>query len=683
MKTFIQFRDALNDHVKKMFNEFSCLYETAVDKDELYNIYLDSFPDGTNPIFRKRREFDCSCCRHYIKDFGAVVAIKDGKLISIWDFDTESPERYQPVVDALSAYVKSKSIANVWMYGFNSVGTNKSFERTENDVRQWDHFYTDVPRSFVVRNYDIDRKKAECRERCGILKRSFDAITMDAIDTVLELIDQNSLYRGAENKSKIVLFKKMLNDYMRSENKDLYVWTITNSSDGISASTVKNSSIGTLLVNISEGMDLDAAVTAYERITAPENYKRPKAIFTKRMLEDAQKTVTELGYMNSLGRRFANLDDITVNNILFADRNVVRNLGTPSSNPFEALQKDVSINPKQFSRVESVSIDKFLNDIVPNASGIDLFFDNNLRNNMVSLIAPMNADAPSMFKWNNGFSWAYAGNLADSSIKENVKNAGGKVDGVLRFSIQWNDDKKWDQSDIDAHCIEPNGYEIYFGTRYNSVTGGTLDVDIIHPSENKPAVENITWPNVRNMKDGTYRFFVNCYSRRSGCAGFKAEIQFGDQVYNYVYNRPMSTGQDVDVAIVTLKNGKFSIKHVLNASSEAMSQEIWGVNTNQFIPVSAIMFSPNYWDDQTGIGNKHVFFMMNGCVNPDTPNGFFNEYLNGELNKHRKVFEALGSQMKVEHTDNQLSGVGVSTTMHKTIVVKVKGATERILKVEF
>ena len=68
---------------------------------------------------------------------------------------------------------------------------------------------------------------------------------------------------------------------------------------------IRNHSIGTLLINVSEDMDLDTAVKKYEQIVAPSNYKRPKAIFTKKMLEDAKKTITELGYMDSLQRRFA------------------------------------------------------------------------------------------------------------------------------------------------------------------------------------------------------------------------------------------------------------------------------------------------------------------------------------------------------------------------------------------
>jgi hypothetical protein len=63
---------------------------------------------------------------------------------------------------------------------------------------------------------------------------------------------------------------------------------------------VKNTSIGTLLLDISGEMDLEQAVTNYEKITAPTNYKRPKPIYTEAMLEEAKSKIAELGYMDSL-----------------------------------------------------------------------------------------------------------------------------------------------------------------------------------------------------------------------------------------------------------------------------------------------------------------------------------------------------------------------------------------------
>lgn len=606
MSDFKKFRALLQDHFNEMVKGENPLFITDVDEDELYNLYLDSFPAGTNELFRKRREYDCSCCRRFVKNIGKLVAFDDGKMITVWDFDAKSA-KYQPVVDALDAYVKSRTIVNPYFVSRNMIGsgnmfgTEMNYEYDENhkDVHTWDHFAVKIPQRFVVRSDDVATKMAQWRDSANVYKRSLEELTMDAVDTVLELIAQNSLYRGKEFENAVKVFKtnKIEYDNTLTENKAAYVWLAPAWSD-IGQLRIRNTAIGTLLVNLSDGMNVDAAVTAFEKVVAPANYKRPKAIFTKKMLEDAQKTVTELGYMSSLGRRFATLDDVTANNIMFCNRDAApRVLGT--TNPFEAMAKTVVIDPKKFGRAEEIGIDKFINDVLPTATGLELFMENRFEKNMMSLIAPQDKAAPSMFKWPNGFSWAYTGNMADSDIRENVKAAGGKVDGVLRFSIQWNDvSGEWDENDEDAHCIEPDKNHIYYGDKWNPRTDGRLDVDIRCPNQGKAAVENITWPDIKKMKEGEYSFYVNCYANRGGKTGFRAEIEFDGNIYSFNYDKPLHQGQNVAVAKVTLKDGKFSIKELLPSSTS--TREIWGVNSNQFVPVSVVMYSPNYWDEQTG-----------------------------------------------------------------------------------
>jgi hypothetical protein len=679
---FNQLNQMLQENFNEMSKDVSHLFQVEVDKDEFWLLYLDSFPKGTNELFRKRREFDCSCCRHFIKTIGNVVSIKDNKVQTIWDIKTNDTT-WQPVFDILSNYLKSKVVSNVFVSNFKNIGTDHNFEQlSDGEVIRWDHFYLVLPDKLVNKSgMSIGDIQGNYRDTKNVFKRSLEEITEDSLLTVLELISQNSLYRGNEWETVLTKFLKCKREYDKIDieaEKDNFVWEQMIKVGDVVAK-LKNHSMGTLLINISEGMDLNTAVGKFEFIVG-DGYKRSKPIYTKRMLEDAQKMITDLGYLDSLERKFATLDDITINNILFANKDSAKRVS--GSSIFDEMLNEVAINPKKFSKVEEITINDFIDNILPSTREIEVFLENKHAANMVSLIAPKNKDSKSMFKWNNAFSWTYTGNITDSSMKNNVKNAGGNVDGVLRFSIQWNDNER-NQNDMDAHCKEPNGYDIYFGNKMRlSPTGGMLDVDIIHPISNVPAVENITWQDINQMEEGVYLFYVHNYNHRGGRDGFRAEIEFNGQIYNFNYNKDVRHNEHVTVAAIKFsrKNG-FTLINKL--PYDVSSNEIWGLTTNQFVPVSVVMYSPNYWDDQIGIGNKHYMFMLKNCINPEQPSGFYNEFLKEDLMKNRKVLEALGSKMRVDSTDDQLSGLGFSSTKRNELIVKAIGQTERLLKIKF
>lgn len=688
---FKDFVKAIQKNLQQMSKDSSRLFTVNVDTEELYNLYLDSFPAGTNEIYRERREYDCSCCRHFIRDVGNVVSIKNGELHTIWGINPVSDDKYNVVAAALDAYVKQKAVLGVFLKKEKRIGTPENREMLPTGkINKYEHFFVDLPEICIFKEcygHTLEGDLSQFRDVRNVFKRSLDEISKEAVDTVLELIAQNSLYKGAEWKKQLTEFKNYQKEYgkLTDEQKELWIWEKSIAAGAV-IGKIRNHSIGTLLVNISEGMDLDLAVRKYEQIVAPVNYKRPKAIFTKKMLEDAKKTITELGYMDSLQRRFATLDDITVNNILFSNKDAAKRI-TGAMDLFDEMEQDVAIDPKRFSKVEEISAEDFIKNVLPVAKELEVYLENKHIQNMVSLIAPEVADAKTMFKWNNGMSWAYTGNITDSDIKENVKAAGGSVTGIVRFSIQWNDGNGKDNSDLDAHCLEPQGGDhINFSHKISRYTGGELDIDITDPiyqckSNGGVAVENITYPSKERMKPGTYKFYVNQYSFRNS-QGFKAEVEVNGEIHSYEYNTPVRG--NVDVAEVILdQSGNFKVVDKLPGNCATISKDVWGIKTLQFTPVSVVCYSPNYWDEQKGIGHQHLFFMLKDCINPEEPNGYYNEFLKPELEQHRRVFEALGAKAHVKDVDDQLSGVGFSLTKRNDLIIKVKGATERVLKIKF
>lgn len=674
------FRD-IKIGVAEQFKRMSTheLFRTTVSKDLLWSTYLASFPEGSNPVFREKTEHDCSCCKQFIRAVGDVVAVINGKVESIWDGSVDDAA-YKVVASKMSQLVKAHPIEDVFLHSEPKAGTDKNFEDLTEGVKTWEHFFLHIPNDFVCKKAEIGGRLGEARTRHDTLLRSLKEITPEAVETVLDLIAQNSLYRGEEKKSLVQAFQKMKRDYVRSlvgmfGASDLYVWSQINGPNKFVCG-IRNDVIGTLLVDLSEGVDLERAVASFEAKVAPTNYRRPTALITKAMIDKAKQTVEDLGLTSALERRYATLTDITADNILFANRDARKHI---SSGVFDDLAATAPASAKSFDKVEEVPIDKFITNILPKAESLEVMFENRHAGNLLSLVAPVDPTARPLFKWPNGFSWSYNGEVADS-IKERVKQAGGNVAGDICCRLAW-----FNYDDLDLHMKEVrNRYEISFANRqYTSPSGGRLDVDMnAGGGHTRTPVENIFYERTASMQEGQYELFVHNYCRRESIdVGFEVEIDILGTVHRFVHARAVPDREAISVATLEYtKSG--GVKIVKSLPSVEATRTVWGLTTQAFHKVNVMLMSPNHWNGGA-VGNKHYFFMLDGCQNDGKARGFFNEFLRGDLEQHRKVLEVVGAKMKTEESSSQLSGLGFSSTQHNSVLCKVKGSFTRTVKIVF
>ena len=648
---------------------------TVSAKDTLYVTYQHAFPKGSNDVFRQRPVHDCTCCNQAIRAMGNVVAIIDGQIETIWDVQIPTEPVYQQVAFKMANLVRSWELDDQYLHYSNKIGTDRSPEVIDGETIYWEHFAAELDDKFVMPEDDIAPFLSKRRGIRDVFVRGLETINTESIDTVVDLLANGSLYRGEEKESNLTTFRDAVVAYNKIEGElPRKLWAFTQATHLHPAITrMRNTSMGTLLVDIQDGMDLEHAVLKYEKIMAPENYQRTIAVITKVMKEKAEKFVAAEGIEPSLHRRHAKPTDITVNNVLFANRKA-RSLIAGSV--FDGLE--TSNSKPDFSRVESVSVADFIEKILPKAEALELFVENEHLGKLVSLTAPVYPDSKPILKWDNNFCWSYKGEVTDA-IKEKVKAAGGVVDADLCCRLAW-----WNTDDLDIHMEEPDGTRINFRDRHSRRTGGQLDIDMNAPSsvKTRTPVENIFYKDRSKLTEGVYKLTVNNYQLRERIdPGFEVNIDFVGQVWKFNTDKILADGATVLVAAFRYGK-KTGIEIIESLPFTTKSTTEWGVKTQEWTPVNMVMLSPNHWDDNRA-GNKHWFFVLDKCLNPEPARGFYNEFLSEKFSEHRKVFEVLGAKIKAPHSDEQMSGLGFSSTQRSSVMCRVSGAFNRVIKIVF
>lgn len=650
---FDAFSDQINHQLQVILESGNPIVRIQPRVADLSDLYVDSIPAEFNPIFRERRYFDGQYDRNFIRRIGTIAMITpEYKVVSLWDFETAT--LFESTRKTLADAIHSGVIQDAFLESERVAGHLPNIDSQEPSIT-WTHYYVELP-NHVVNTYNRDEVLGRHRDAAQVFRRTMTEVNLSDLETVLDLINENQLYRGEEFKSAIenwMMFKSKFD----ANTTDAYVWYhALESGRGIG---FRNTVIGTLLTDLYNGDDLEKAVRAYEFRVAPSNYKRPTSLVTPKMVENAKQTLSELGFLESVYRRAAKLTDIPSTKFLFTTQ------ATRALSVFDELTQDAKASTKNVSaeKATTITLEQFLAKL-PQCAQVELLPTAALKGNQVVMTDAVHKTAPTPFAWNNTLSWAYANTDTADAITQRVKDAGGEIDAHLRVSLSWSN-----VDDLDLAVVNrANRRKVWFRQKFE--LGAHLDVDANASTlklTDEP-VENIYWKDASRLADGQYDVYVNQYAhRRTQNPGFDVQVATREEVRTFHYDT--NEVRNKRILTIVVRNGQIKIENVANGIRETAVT----LNADTFIPVKHVLLSSNMWE--TPVGNRHVFLLTDDVEVDEPVRGFFNEQLNSKLTPHRKVTEILGTKLKIDPADFNVDGIakgyGFSATMDATFVVRL------------
>ena len=650
-KDFDIFSEEINSRLDELIKSGNPIVELDYE-GSLFEIYLNNIPEEYNPIFRTNRFFDGSADRHFINRIGNLAMITPNyKLVHLWDFESET--FFENSRKEMLKALKKCKIKNAFLTSFDMVGSGPNKDSKDPRIT-WTHYKYKTPSEIRCSKHDIGDKLGKLNTQYNVFKRTMEECRLEDLESVIELGKDNSIYRASEFLGSLEKWHELKTKYDKKPSDEFLWYNVIKDGAYI---CYRNTVIGSLIDDLYNGVDLEKAVKSYESKVAPSNYKRPKALVTSKMVEDARAKLEEVGLLESIYRKAAKFTEIPTDKILFTSQE------SKSLSVFDDLKQDAELTVRKkldLSKAREVKFEEFIK-LLPKVSKIGLLPNSAVNSSKVVLTNSKNENIPTPFKWDNNFAWSYIESDTADSIVKRVKEAGGVVDGDVRFSLSW------DNSDDLDLSFENNYYQkIYFGDK--RTLGGRLDVDANFSEIVENPVENIYWSDINHLKDGEYRVSVNNYMLRSERnQGFKLQMEVLGEITTYSY--PDNDLRSVTAMLKITKKG-----NNIDVTYENPKLIKSNVSGNKFIDIKNVIKSPNAWDGEV-IGNEHIIFLADDVEVKFSVRGFYNEQLNSKLEEHRKVTEILGSKLKIDPVEfespDTVKGYGISTTSNNVFYLRL------------
>lgn len=681
---------------------------------EIWPAFLDLLPDN------ERAYYTCRTCQRFIETYGDLVTIEEnGNLAPVlWDTAPGGTHVMGHAVGPVFAMVHRELALRVYRAQITGV-----FYASEDT---WGQPVTYVPprnRRYMAGTsfhhmavvgapawrgaLSAAQMIAKRREEHGMLARALVDYSLDVAVKARALLTDGGFYRADVARAQAEWFAALheklaaLHEKLREVRplhahahagtaafmrRDALLWrAVATAPEGFAH--VSSNVLGTLLDDIKARLPAVAIKARWEGKLQPASYQRPTADVTDGQLDAAEKVVAKLGVATSLARRYARVDEVS----LYGWRPPAMSHATIAQGPmgpvvgvFSGLRQPAPSLNQPASAVK-MTWEKFARTVLPNAAQIEAQVPSDSARFMAMTTA---ADpvAPPILAWDapearNPFSWYYHAGI-DGSIKERARKAGGQVENVdMRCTLAWNT-----YDDLDLHCVGPEGH-IFYGEK--RVGHGWLDVDMnAGRGTTREPVENIRWPR-GGTRVGYYRFIVQNYTfheRKRAPVAFRAELEVFGSVYQFEgsISPNLETGAESNRTLVEFSLNANGIvtnwRSGLTRTFEQGALDGWSLAPGAFVPVRAIVPSPNTWEmhpkqrgDLHARHGRHVFFLLEGCRDRSegAGRGLFVETLRGDLREARRAIEAYTENATVLEVSDPACGLGFSADQPWNVTLRV------------
>lgn len=391
----------------------------TTDTAHLFDAFLGALP-------AERDIHTCSACHRFIKEFGGLVTItEEGQTVpAMWDV---CPDFYRLSVLNLAKAVRRARVTGPYLSSTRTWGIPHTGD--------WTHMAVDATPAAKLHDRLLTSKQAMAakREDYRTVATALADFTEPMLREALRLFETESVHRSEKFIAPVqwLLDLHTKRAALKGPARDNMLWrAIASAPDGFCHP--RASVIGSLLEDIAAAKPFEAVRTAFNAKVHGLIYQRPQAAPTAGNVAAAEKIVEALGIAPSLPRRFARLEDLET-----------AWLPTSTTEPatggvFSHLKRkaDAATPPLRIPPV-TVTWAKFA-EVLADAERLDYLVEHGGFKG-IALTAPIDPEAPGLFKWPNKIAWYCHGYPSAASVWNLRPTEWVPVTAVVALPTMWGD----------------------------------------------------------------------------------------------------------------------------------------------------------------------------------------------------------------------------------------------------